>query len=585
MTILAQKKVILIVFGWLFLLAACLPPSPTPEVTPQPSATPTSTPAPTSTPLPTFTPTPTALPLTLSDHLRSDRLATPFPQRGAQCGVVDILDFPLGPPDGEGFAAPWPLGHYSERYNGIHAGEDWISLTGGSLGQPVHSIGHGTVLYAQPLGWGIDLGTIIVRHVFADGSTILSFYGHLDPESVTLHAGDCVQRGDIIGRVGNPRGRPHLHFEIRSIYPDRPGPGYWPVDPQLAGWKPPTEYIWDERVRTSPGVKWTRPFTAAQSLLVGVLISDTIAAVENDRLVGLETDTGRLRWSMPLSDTIQAAQVDDTREALYLLTTNGALQAIDAAGELRWQIALPPISRAVLLSRPGGGVIAPDGQGLRAFSPDGVETWHSADVPAPQYWLQLNGQLFFTTDAESPALYQLDRSGHLQALASLSGRLTASRDHLFVYDPDALYRLSDALELIRPLDRRTYDDGSLVTAWDGSVIVAHHGVDDRRLMAFNPDGSLRWERSIATLTAGAPELIAVGRRVYAVTAEGDVWWIDSQSGATQRVLAAQRLQSLPGRARVFTTDYGVLIIDFRGGRLLALDPRAAIPPPERDAQP
>ena len=120
------------------------------------------------------------------DDLRAQRLTTPVAQRGAPCGVVDLLDFPLGAPDGQDASARWPFGRYSERYKGIHAGEDWVYDFGSSLGKPVYTIGHGQVLYAEPWGWGGDKGTIIIRHVFADGSTIMSFYGHLDPPSVVL---------------------------------------------------------------------------------------------------------------------------------------------------------------------------------------------------------------------------------------------------------------------------------------------------------------------------------------------------------------------------------------------------------------
>ncbi len=579
-------RIIFIIAG-LLLLAACVSPQPTPEVTPRPSGIPTiaATPTFTSTPLPTMTPTPTAPPLVMSDHLRSQRLTTPSAQRGAPCGVVDLFDFPLSPPDGGDADARWPFGRYSDRYEGIHAGEDWVYDTGDNLGRPVYSIGHGTVLYAAPLGWGIDQGTIIIRHVFADGRTILSFYGHLEPESVVLRPGDCVQRGEQIGRIGKPRGRPHLHFEIRSIYPDQPGPGYWSVDPTLAGWKPPTEYIWDERVQTSPGVKWTRPFTSPQSALVGLLISDTVAAIDNDRLIALDTGTGQLRWSQSLSGTLRSAQVDETGESVYLLTADNTLTAIDAAGEARWTIALPAAPGSILLPPPDRGVIVYEGERLRAFSPEGVEAWSTAAVPPPAHWFDDNGQLLFTTEADMPALYRLDRLGQLQAIAALGGRLTTSRDHLFVYNPGALYRLSNTPELVKLLDRAVYSEGSLITAWDGSVIVAHHGIIDRRLIALNPDGTLRWEKSIAVLTTQAPELIAVGRRVYAVTAEGDVWWIDPQTGDTQRLLDGQRLDFLPGRMRILTTRLGTLIIDFRGGRIIALDPRAALVPEEQELRP
>jgi murein DD-endopeptidase MepM/ murein hydrolase activator NlpD len=576
-------------------LAACISTPPAPEVTPRPSATlvptvtETLTPLPTATPTPTLTPTPTAQPLYLFDGLRTQRATTPVAQRGAPCGVVDFFDFPLDAPDGTNARAPWPLGIHIGGYSGLHAGEDWI-YNGGSLGKPVSSIGHGTVLYAQPHGWGIDLGAIIVRHTFPNGKSIFSFYGHLEPDSVTLRAGACVQRGEIIGRIGNPRGRPHLHFEIRSIFPDRPGPGYWPVDPTLAGWKPPTEYIWDQRLSTSPGVQWTRPFTPANSILVGLLISNTVAAIDDDRLLALDVDTGRVRWTRPLSSSVRTAVVDEAHTTIYLTTISDTLQAIDAAGRSRWQSAVTSTARSALLPSPDGGVILHDGHSLSGYSAAGDRAWQIENIPAPIDWLNGesaldNGQLLFTVGGDQPALYRLAASGQITQVAALGGQLASSADHLFIYSPTALYQLSETPTLLKRLDRVVYNDGSLIATGDGGLLIAHHSINVLRLIALRSDGSQRWERSLQQLTDGAPRLVASGQEVYAVTKEGDVWWIDQRSGEAQRVLDGTRLDNLPGQVRAFTTSRGNLIVDFRGGRIVALDPRVAVVADEADDRP
>jgi murein DD-endopeptidase MepM/ murein hydrolase activator NlpD len=587
-------------FSALLGLAACLGAPPAPEFTPRPSATliptatETPTPLPTSTPLPTATPTPTAQPLYLSDGLRRQRSTTPTPQRGAPCGTVDFFDFPLGAPNALNAQAPWPFGYYSDRYNGIHAGEDWIYTDGGgNEGRPVYSIGHGTILYAQPLGWGIDQGTIIVRHVFTDGKTILSFYGHLQPDSVTLRPGDCVTRGEQIGLIGNPRGRPHLHFEIRTIFPDRPGPGYWSVDPTLAGWKPPTKYIWDQRLSTSPGVKWTRPFTPANSLLVGLLISNTVAAVEDDRLLALDASTGKVRWTRPLSSSVRTAVIGDSHTTSYLTTVSNTLQAIDAAGRSRWLIPVTSTARSVLLPSPDGGVILHADRSLTGYSSSGARLWQIDNIPAPIDWLTANRQLLFTVGGDQPALYRLDHTGAITPIAALGGRLAASADHLFVYAPTALYQLSatpippkngDYSTVLQRLDRVVYNDGSLIATVGGDLIIAHHSINDIRLIALRPDGKLRWERSLQSLTSGAPQLVTSGKETYAVTKEGDVWWIDQRAGEAQRVLDGERLDPLPGSIRAFTTERGNLIVDFRGGCLVALDPQAAVVADDADAK-
>jgi murein DD-endopeptidase MepM/ murein hydrolase activator NlpD len=141
------------------------------------------------------------------DGLRVSRSVAPESQRGAPCGSVDFFDFPLDAPEGRAANARWSFGRYSERYSGIHAGEDWVYDVRDSLGKPVYSIGHGTVLYAQPLGWGVDQGTLIVRHVFTDGHSILSTA--ICSRTALPASGTCVTRGQQVGLIGKPRGRPH----------------------------------------------------------------------------------------------------------------------------------------------------------------------------------------------------------------------------------------------------------------------------------------------------------------------------------------------------------------------------------------
>ena len=559
-------------------LAACAPPVPAPEITPGATYTlpPASTGEPTftSTPTATPTPTPTALPLEISGDLRSPRLATPFPQRGAPCGVIDLLDFPVGAPNGFGFVAPWTVGSIIAGYSGLHAGEDWVSTEGRSLGQPVDSIGHGRVLYAQPHGWGIDLGTVIVRHTFADGKTILSFYGHLDPDSVMVKTGDCVKRGDQIGRIGNPRGRPHLHFEIRHHMPGRPGPGYWPTDPLLAGWEEPTDYIWANRIRTAPGVKWMRPFTSTNSIGLGLLADETLAALDGEQLIGINPDDGSLRWSRPISSTQYRSMIDVTGNALYLSNLFATVQAVDVHGQLIWRKDFEQSSWPELLPLPDGGVIVYADQKLIGVAASGGTLWQIDQLAPPFAWTLLGEQLIFTTQAAEPAAYSLDRSGRLVELARLGGRPIVSGKQLFIDNPTGLYRLdvaTHASDLLLPLDPGSFDVGN-AAAMNGGLIVSHPGQIDRRLIWLNADGALRWDRSVAELGYPAPQLVAFGQRVYALTPAGDILLIDPIQGNAQRLFDGGFGRRLPGDAWAFVTARGQILFDARGGQIIAFDP-------------
>jgi murein DD-endopeptidase MepM/ murein hydrolase activator NlpD len=556
-------------------LAACAP-SP-PQITPGVTSLPPATVTPTSTPAPT--PTPTALPLNVdtSIDLRGSLLATPHPQPGAPCGLVDVLDFPVGPPDGKGFSARWVFGRYSSRYQGIHAGEDWINLSGNSLGQPVYSIANGQVTYAQPLGWGVDQGVVIVRHVFADGRSLLSFYGHLDPPSVILRPGECVTRGQQVGAIGKPRGSPHLHFEIRTQWPDQPGPGYWSVDPQLAGWKPPSETIWNYRVLHAPGVGWTYPFTASNSIGLGLLSDGSLTAYDGQRLIDLAN--GQLQWSRSISGTLYQAALDDTGSSIYLSTLDGSVQAFDESGRPSWQLAESGSGRVALMPLPGGGVVIQQGQQLSAVSSTGERLWQLDQVDAPLNWLRDHDRLLFSTNTEAPILYALDRAGQLIELAPIDGQLVAAGDQIFIRAAAGIYRLNEAghsVDLVLPLDPAAFNGGDIQALPDGAVIIAHNGWSNRRLIMLNADGSLRWDRSVVELSSQLPQLVVSGDRIYAITLEGEVLLIDPMSGSAQRIFQGGTNDRRSQAPWGFGNRWGQLLFDFRGGEIIALDPRAVL---------
>ena len=128
--------------------------------------------------------------------------------------VADGFDFPAGIPDAQGYYKARGF-----RPNG-HLGEDWDGVRGGDtdLGDPVHSIGTGIVVFARDchLGWG---NVIIVRHAYRENGTVQnidSLYGHLD--TILVRRGQAVSRGQKIGTIGTAHGLydAHLHLEIRK---------------------------------------------------------------------------------------------------------------------------------------------------------------------------------------------------------------------------------------------------------------------------------------------------------------------------------------------------------------------------------
>ena len=94
---------------------------------------------------------------------------------------------------------------------GIHFGVDFAA----ACGTPVVAIGEGTI-FANDGPYGSPPHNLVIQHP----NGYFSLYGHLEVRS-SLQVGQPVQRGDVVGQVGDPASSicdraPHLHLEIRT---------------------------------------------------------------------------------------------------------------------------------------------------------------------------------------------------------------------------------------------------------------------------------------------------------------------------------------------------------------------------------
>jgi hypothetical protein len=131
------------------------------------------------------------------------------------CPLANGFDYPVGKPEAKGYHKArgfWPNGHLGEDWNGNSGGDQ-------DLGDPIYSIGGGVVVLSEDvkLGWG---NCVIVRHIFREPSgkieMVDSLYGHLLERKVKV--GEKVERGQLVGRMGNNNGMypAHLHLEVRK---------------------------------------------------------------------------------------------------------------------------------------------------------------------------------------------------------------------------------------------------------------------------------------------------------------------------------------------------------------------------------
>jgi hypothetical protein len=166
----------------------------------------------------------------------------PSPIELASLPTATRFDFPLGSENGA-------LTYNAQRFTeNRHLGDDLNGIGGedSDLGDPVYAVGDGRVLLARDggPGWG---NVIIVLHAYVENDErkyAQSYYGHV--ETMLVHAGDDVKRGQQIAAVGKAGGRyfAHLHFEVREFIAPSIGPGY---REDTRGWLDPTAFIQGHR--------------------------------------------------------------------------------------------------------------------------------------------------------------------------------------------------------------------------------------------------------------------------------------------------------------------------------------------------
>jgi murein DD-endopeptidase MepM/ murein hydrolase activator NlpD len=117
---------------------------------------------------------------------------------------------PVAAPASQAHGWQLPVSHprktsgFGYRWGRLHAGEDF----GMSVGTPLGSMSAGKVTFA-----GVQSGYgNIVQIRYWDGT--ISYFGHMS--SISVHVGQSVSRGQIVGKSGNTGHStgPHLHLEI-----------------------------------------------------------------------------------------------------------------------------------------------------------------------------------------------------------------------------------------------------------------------------------------------------------------------------------------------------------------------------------
>ncbi len=449
----------------------------------------------------------------------------------AQCGVVDAISFPVDP---EVFQIVQDFGAPSARHAGrFHTGEDWYGGRDTSYGQPVRAIATGRVMYSWPLGWGRDGGVVILEHTFPDGTIAYSQYGHMEETEQYPFPGRlaCVQRGDVVGIVGNARPAPHVHFEIRISHPDDPGPGYTWEYPTTLGWLRPSQFVLNWQAWLQPAHVWHLTLLDDAGPITPPLFLPDYSMLYLDafRLRGI-TDDGRVLWRTNFEQP--AVSVTPFQDKVLVTFADGTMQRVNLDGTLAdsWQTGIAvdgapiAVGESLIFHTPDNQLVA-----LDALRQEMV--WQLDDVP------------------------RIERS---QVAGQNIGLLTETHEIMAVSSDGQM------------LDRVLLDyPGSLDTAPDGTLL-AYSGTN---MQALTTEGN--WATLLEDLPDGGDS------SAFMVTQAGTLYLLsgDAETNIStlssfdvgQTLLWAVSFPYMPGVTEL--TDYGsAILLTGNHGNIIAIQP-------------
>lgn len=456
------------------------------------------------------------------------------------CGVVDALVYPVSLGDTL-YSGYDDFGIYRARFTGYHTGFD---MAFGQRGTPVAAMAKGRVTYSNPLGWGTEQGVVILEHIMPNGSQAFSVYGHMEELRGNTFplVGTCVDAGDIIGSVGAPsRGRPHLHFEIRTFLASDGGPGYSPLSPLSQGWLNPLDFIhlWQTQIATNTlfAITFDRaptlpPVALDSGLIMGVR-GRTISAYTLNTSLQVNTPT----WSVDtLGQVIHLAALSGGRVVAY--TNRGQVVALTSEGRYInvWNVLAQPIRFRVVNEQ----LIFATDSGIAAYSITGDLIWQTtiweSDTRVSDIETNGDQMLVVSHRDEGVYLHLLSASGTPLTSAPLQHDPAVSftrYDHSWrVLDGQTLYHL-DA-EGMYPLAQLDYPSGVRAQmAVDAQGVMYLYPDDDgASLSILEADGTLRWSKRYPVLMNNDAPLVGVGSGcvLYTLDPNGTLHLFNVQNG-------------------------------------------------------
>ncbi len=453
------------------------------------------------------------------------RASEPQQANLAPCGVVDGFDFPV--PDID--VSRTDFGIYRARWGGLHVG---IDVAFYRHGEPVRAAARGRVTYSDVEGWDTEKGVVVLQHTFPDGTLINTLYGHM--EELNGYAfppmGACVERGDIIGAVGDPeRSAPHLHYEVRTRYRHEGGPGYTTTNPLTLGWLHPVDFTYLARVWIDPAYRG-HVSLADKMIVPPVVLPGGGLVVAHSRYLEGISPLGESLWRFDTAGSVlDLIALPDGR--ILAVTSDNQVLILQHGAVSRLWLVPGRVSAGAFVDR-DRLVVVLEREMVAAYSLDGVPLWAAGPFAGGlAHWAHSGDRYAFAgTDG---VLQIFTRTGErvLEARFDFAPVLFPAPEGAFVVlSGDRLLRLDPALSLapIATLPRQATADAQVVTSADGQIYL--YPGEGRSLYAYDLAGELLWIGYLPGMHLRPPRLAASGGLVHALTTDGLLLSFDASDG-------------------------------------------------------
>jgi hypothetical protein len=377
----------------------------------------------------------------------------------------------------------------------------------------------------------------------------------------------------------------------------------------VVGWLPPSPFIWNQRIGAAPGVLWQMPESLPYAFegieYVGLFQNQMLITLQAEQLTGIDVANGRQLWQLENGTeegdigNVYQAMIDNAFPIVYIANRSGQLRALSLLSNgsetntptLRplWEVELDVFGQPNLLPLTDGGLLFGTRDHLFAIDAEGMVLWEAEDVSGPTAWtltpdgilLSATGSEGYFGTADEAGLHLWENPGHDwpdNPTPVLAG------ERIWLYNRDGLYQLdlaTQTAELRYTLPRGLTSLGDIVGLPDGGVLLAHADTADRRLLAFNGDGSLRWQRSYEGIVAGSVQLLEQNGRVYLTNIDNNrdtfsLYTVDLNSATLTQIFYGGSRSGNLGRTWLAAAG-DRLIININGGSMLALDPAEVRP--------